>query len=208
MTSVSTLQLRQARRAAVERGLPGNLMVDGWARVCEDFDRRCAYCGIKTLYPTIDHFLPLSSGEGGTTITNCVPSCSDCNGAKGASPPEVFLRHDPARLAALRQYLATRPSERGPQPFWPLFEQQSAQKEKRMKSEQTEHTPFVLSSGKELHLYNSPAETILQLRLQAQSDDPGAASYSFGTALTPVECLEIAETLIQHASGKVVARRA
>lgn len=41
----------------------------------------CAYCGIKTLDLTQDHFVPLSKG-GTHTMENIVPACRPCNSKK------------------------------------------------------------------------------------------------------------------------------
>ncbi|MCP4429091.1 MAG: HNH endonuclease [Chloroflexi bacterium] len=40
---------------------------------------RCAYCGRP--YAGMDHIVPIANG-GGTTFTNVVPACLDCNDQK------------------------------------------------------------------------------------------------------------------------------
>ncbi|MDE1429430.1 HNH endonuclease [Bacillus licheniformis] len=48
----------------------------------------CFYCGDEAT--TIDHVIPKSQG-GISSFSNCVPSCSQCNGAKGSMNVEEFL---------------------------------------------------------------------------------------------------------------------
>lgn len=77
---------------AREMGRRANLELVEWLMLLVKYKFRCAYCG--RIFETMDHILPISSG-GGTTLTNVVPCCKDCNTAKGAS---VWL---PARAGEL-----------------------------------------------------------------------------------------------------------
>lgn len=47
----------------------------------------CQYCGAVTARPTLDHVVPRRLG-GGTTWTNLVTACRDCNQRKGGRTPE------------------------------------------------------------------------------------------------------------------------
>jgi 5-methylcytosine-specific restriction endonuclease McrA len=47
----------------------------------------CQYCGVLTTRPTLDHVVPRRLG-GGTTWTNLVTACRDCNQRKGGRTPE------------------------------------------------------------------------------------------------------------------------
>lgn len=47
---------------------------------------KCAYCGNRSRYLTIDHVIPKSRG-GATTFDNCVASCRKCNNYKGGRTP-------------------------------------------------------------------------------------------------------------------------
>ena len=73
----------------------------------EKWQRKCAYCDTdKVTRFEIDHFYPKSLG-GSDAIWNLVPACHCCNMQKGAQLPEVFLAHDPARLARIQKQLKT-----------------------------------------------------------------------------------------------------
>lgn len=69
---------RRARR----RGQRGDLAVAEWLLLLFAYDLRCAYCGRP--YETMDHIIPLACG-GGTTLTNILPCCRECNQKKGES---------------------------------------------------------------------------------------------------------------------------
>ena len=104
MTSALAKQVASCNRRARDRGVAHTLTTLDWQRTLEFFDHRCAYCGTGAW--TIDHFQSLSDG-GGSTHSNCVPSCSSCNTEKAATSPGHLI---PAfvsveRLAVIRDYL-------------------------------------------------------------------------------------------------------
>jgi 5-methylcytosine-specific restriction endonuclease McrA len=70
------------RQRAAQRGLRADLRSIQWARRLRTFNGRCAYCGGPM--ETMDHVVPLANG-GGTTFTNVVPCCLDCNARKGTA---------------------------------------------------------------------------------------------------------------------------
>ncbi len=71
-------QRKRARRA----GRAADLMIYHWLYLLVVWRGNCAYCGRP--FETMDHIVPLANG-GGTTKTNVLPCCSDCNQAKGTA---------------------------------------------------------------------------------------------------------------------------
>ncbi len=64
----------------------------------EKFARTCCYCGAQNVPLNLDHIRPKSRG-GSNRVSNLALACVACNDRKDADPIEVFLAHDPARLA-------------------------------------------------------------------------------------------------------------
>ncbi len=62
--------------------------------------RACAYCGATGVPLNIDHIIPRTRG-GSNRVSNLTLSCIPCNQIKDATPVEVFLARDPARLARI-----------------------------------------------------------------------------------------------------------
>ncbi len=98
----------QCKRAC-DLELPATLSLEEWLSTLNHFEWRCAYC--KGPYRLLEHFIPLVHG-GGTSASNCVPSCSGCNGIKGtyhphALPAKAELKMG-AALQAVQAYLETR----------------------------------------------------------------------------------------------------
>ncbi|MCA9368335.1 HNH endonuclease [Candidatus Kaiserbacteria bacterium] len=69
-------------RRAYERGQRADLSLAEWLLLLFVHDFKCAYCGRP--YETMDHIVPICSG-GGTTLTNILPCCTECNNLKGAA---------------------------------------------------------------------------------------------------------------------------
>jgi hypothetical protein len=82
-------KVKQHNRRALDLGHPGTLTLDQWIRVLKLYSHTCAYCGGK--YDVLEHFIPLTFPDSGTTQINCVPSCNSCNGLKGPYHPERIL---------------------------------------------------------------------------------------------------------------------
>lgn len=81
-TDVGKLSLRRTWRK--ERAKRTDAYVY-WDRDCEEraydeFDKRCAYCGIPIEFDTLefDHFIPVALG-GKTKPSNMLPCCMECN---------------------------------------------------------------------------------------------------------------------------------
>jgi len=104
MASPLAKQVASCNRRARDRGLAHTLTTLDWQRTLDFFDHKCVYCGCAAW--TIDHFQSLADG-GGSTHSNCVPSCSSCNVAKASSSPgkltPSFVSGE--RLAVIRDYL-------------------------------------------------------------------------------------------------------
>ena len=71
--------IRSALLRARRQGLPATLTEEQWQEALEHFNHVCAYCG-KRPWRCVEHATPLPPG--GTTVDNCVPSCSMCNSLK------------------------------------------------------------------------------------------------------------------------------
>lgn len=65
---------------ARKRGLRADLSLAEWLLLLFVHEFRCAYCGRP--YEGMDHIVPITNG-GGTTLTNVVPCCCECNNKKG-----------------------------------------------------------------------------------------------------------------------------
>lgn len=70
----------------------------------DKWGRKCAYCDIEDVPFNLDHVHPRSKG-GSDRVSNLALSCVPCNQAKDNHRIEVFLAHDPARLARIKKQL-------------------------------------------------------------------------------------------------------
>ena len=68
-------RLRGQNQRAKQAGTRYDLKMSEWQETLEYFDHKCAYCGDE--YEVIEHYLPVSIA--GTTVSNCVPACLQCN---------------------------------------------------------------------------------------------------------------------------------
>jgi len=86
-------KVNNANRRAINKQKSANLTIDEWLETLKYFEGKCAYCEKKFSYEHLEHFIPLSNPKSpGTTVDNCVPSCSDCNQKKGTINIDKFLR--------------------------------------------------------------------------------------------------------------------
>lgn len=81
---------------AKKLGVPGEVTLEEWNALKEQFNNRCAYCGVSSLLLHLDHIFPLSEWSRGcklatNDISNILPACVMCNRAKGDSPVLLFL---------------------------------------------------------------------------------------------------------------------
>lgn len=97
--------LASARSRASKHGLPATLMTGDWECVTAFFKHVCAYCGDK--WEEVEHATPVCR-EGGTTLANCLPSCSKCNAKKHQRTLEELLVNDswPHRTERLKRALS------------------------------------------------------------------------------------------------------
>ncbi len=104
MASSLAKQVALCNRRARDRGLAHTLTTLDWQRTLNFFEHHCVYCGSGAW--TIDHFQSLADG-GGSTHSNCVPSCSSCNAQKASTSPghltPSFVSTE--QLEVIRQYL-------------------------------------------------------------------------------------------------------
>lgn len=196
-----TKQLQRARQAASKRGLAADLTINDWHQTCADQEQRCAYCGTPIVgNGSLDRFLPLTSGIGGTCVTNCLLSCPACNLRKGGEHPALFLVQQPHTLARCWAYLVQRVAGQGTSPFWSIL----AAHPKELPMNEMKTIPQQLASGMSVSLLTDEQQIVLQLRQPAGNPtDPLAISFQVATRLTAAECLALATTLLQAASAKV-----
>lgn len=67
----------------------------------EKWKRTCAYCGAQNEPLQIEHIDPKARGSS-NRMSNQALAYALCNTAKDALPVEVFLKHDPVRLATIK----------------------------------------------------------------------------------------------------------
>ena len=68
-------RLRGQNQRAKQAGARHDLTMEQWRETLEYFDHTCAYCGGD--YEVIEHYLPVYIA--GTTVSNCIPACLQCN---------------------------------------------------------------------------------------------------------------------------------
>jgi len=73
---------------AKQAGARHDLTVEQWLETLEYFNYKCAYCS-KNDYEFIEHYLPVQTT--GTTVSNCVPACANCNALKDAKNHKLTL---------------------------------------------------------------------------------------------------------------------
>ena len=69
------------KRRANGRDIINTLTQQEWLNLLEEYNYRCAYCGVEfevENMPTRDHVIPISKG-GDNTKDNIVPACRSCN---------------------------------------------------------------------------------------------------------------------------------
>ena len=86
------IKLLQARNRCRRRSALGDFSFEEWKSKLNEYNYRCAYCGIELSLDTItiDHVIPLISG-GTNYIENLVPSCIHCNCSKNSRTADEFL---------------------------------------------------------------------------------------------------------------------
>ena len=100
-------RLLRWKQDAYQRGLASDLTLAQWAETLRYFKWKCAYC--QGPFESVDHFLPAVLG-GGTTVSNCVPSCTSCNRLKGGLAPDAVEALPHETIYRIQQYLERRVS--------------------------------------------------------------------------------------------------
>lgn len=100
--------LNEAKRRARKRSLPDDFTANDLQEVLFIFDNKCAITGES--YEHMDHFIPISSGYGGTVVGNMIPLSSGMNLSKGNQNPFVWAdslsEEHKARFSIVVEYLA------------------------------------------------------------------------------------------------------
>lgn len=87
-------KIKDAKRLAYERNLRNDLTTSEYEEVLRIFDYKCALTG-ESNDLTLDHFIPLWTGHGGTYVGNVYPLSSSLNYSKQNSNPfEWVSRND------------------------------------------------------------------------------------------------------------------
>lgn len=79
------MRLTEQRRRARVRNLPDTLTEEELKETLVFFDNKCSLCEEDEF--ELDHFIPISTNEGGTTVGNIIPLCRRMNSSKGARNP-------------------------------------------------------------------------------------------------------------------------
>lgn len=77
--------IHTAKRRALIRKLPFDLDSDSWDEILLKFNYKCPLTGSEEI--SLEHFIPLSTGHGGTTIANCYPLEQGLNASKQGRNP-------------------------------------------------------------------------------------------------------------------------
>lgn len=95
-------------RQAREANLPDTLTDSELRSILEEFGGECAICCEE--YEHLDHFIPISTGHGGTTYENIVPMCAACNLSKSGRNPFIWAKQlsekERERFDSLVRYLS------------------------------------------------------------------------------------------------------
>jgi len=85
------------RRREMSDSLPGDYVEWDWVSVMGEYDWRCSLSGVIADV-TVDHFIPINSGHGGTYVGNLIPLSRSLNCSKKARNPfkwfETYLVSD------------------------------------------------------------------------------------------------------------------
>ena len=73
-------RLKNQRRRAMVKSLPHDLTESEMKGIFDAFGGKCAICERDA--DSLDHFIPIASGHGGTTLANMLPLCQSMNSSK------------------------------------------------------------------------------------------------------------------------------
>ena len=104
-------KVKRHNKRALELGLPATLTIEGWIGILNHYQWGCAYCfdrrfyGDSGNYDVLEHIIPLTFPDSGTTHLNCVPSCYKCNSLKGAYHPDRMPKGIERKIGAAIKYV-------------------------------------------------------------------------------------------------------
>lgn len=94
------LTVERNNKRAEALGHPATLTLAQWIYILNLWHWDCAYCGgdycnveCGQPYEVLEHIVPLTFSDSGTTKLNCVPSCRRCNSLKGPYHPDRMPNH-------------------------------------------------------------------------------------------------------------------
>lgn len=96
------VKAKNQRRRALKGGLPNELKSGEWESVLEQYGWRCALTGTAENV-TMEHFIPLSWGHGGTFVGNVYPMNKDLNFDKYNFNPFEWIK-DPSRAHLVENF--------------------------------------------------------------------------------------------------------
>lgn len=86
------MRAKAKRREAISNTVM-NLTTDQWKSTLKYFGNGCAVCRDNSEIH-IDHFIPVASGNGDTTVNNVIPLCASHNISKSDKHPLNWLRNE------------------------------------------------------------------------------------------------------------------
>ena len=87
----------EQKRRAIKKALPSDLTAEQWEQILNDFENKCALTeNIENV--SLEHFLPLSIGHGGTTIGNVYPMNLNLNTSKNNKNPLKWIKTQDEKL--------------------------------------------------------------------------------------------------------------
>jgi 5-methylcytosine-specific restriction endonuclease McrA len=89
---IRDIAAQKRRRSKINEGVI-NLSVEDWEATLRNFNNACAVCA-ATVNIQMDHFIPVATGNGDTSITNVIPLCAGHNINKRDKHPLNWLRYE------------------------------------------------------------------------------------------------------------------
>lgn len=103
---VIDVQVRNFQAAldrAKQKNLPATITFSDWLKTLQYFNWKCAYCQ-QNPYQVLDHFIPICLG-GGSTRSNCVPICRQCDKHKRFWHPKEITGISRETINCIQEYL-------------------------------------------------------------------------------------------------------
>lgn len=99
-------QCERVRKRAKDRNLPHELKPLHARLAVVHFNAHCPIC--KKYLPvdeiTLDHWIPLADDIKGSTISNIIPMCGNCNNRKGCKHPRKFCIEELGLIRGMWRY--------------------------------------------------------------------------------------------------------